>query len=85
MRNGCIEPCRFDAIVDVPPFDEAAAARGDDPLLLPYINDICKLDRRPYAKDADYKAKAYPLSAYVDMDAMAAKYPPGSIIKYKDW
>lgn len=90
VRNGCIEPCRCGAIRDVEPWspeaEAAAAAAGRDPGLLPYIPIGCKLDLgRREVPNEDFKAESYPLSAYVDVDAMAQRFAPGHVVRYADW
>jgi len=89
VRNGCIEPCRCGYIREVPRWtqaaEDAALAQGRDPGMLPYINDKCKLDLGQRDKPNDYVAEAYPLSAYLDMEAIAAEYDPGRIVTYSSW
>ena len=89
VRNGCIEPCRFGHVRPVPAWSAgagaAAAAAGVDPGLLPRIADDCKIDLPPRSAPLDSVAEAYPLSAYVDVAAVAAQYPPGTVVSYADW
>jgi hypothetical protein len=62
VRNGCLEPCRCAAIKPVTPWSEAAAAAAaaadEDPLMLPFLPDWCKLDVPPLVQPADYVAPA---------------------------
>lgn len=85
VRNGCIEPCRCGHVRAVPPYDPSVASSGADPLLLPYIDDPCKIDGRPYKRPKTYASPSYPLSAYIDMEAVKAKYPPGLVVPYQEW
>jgi hypothetical protein len=91
VRNGCLEPCRCGAVERVAPWSvaagAAATARGEDPLLLPFLPDWCKVDMPPlsYSRPPDYVARAYPLSAYVDVDALRARYGARHFISYERW
>lgn len=89
VRNGCIEPCRCGAIRPVPRWSEeaeaAALAAGSDPLLLPYINARCKLDLGAREMADDYVGETYPLSAYLDLDAIAEVVGGQHLISYSDW
>ena len=89
VRNGCIEPCRCGRIRPVaawsPAAGGAAAGAGVDPGVLPRIADGCKLDLPPRDTPLDYIAEAYPLSAYVDVAAIAAEYAPGTVVSYAEW
>jgi hypothetical protein len=89
VRNGCIEPCRLGHVRPVPAWSAGAgagaAAAGVDPGLLPRIPDDCKIDLPPRGAPVESIAEAYPLSAYVDVAAVAAQYPPGTVVSYADW
>jgi hypothetical protein len=95
VRNGCIEPCRCGRIRKVTRWTEELEAELDkteaedgvfvDPGMLPYIPDKCKLDIPPKDRPDDYVADAYPMSAYIDLEAIASEYDDGRIMSYEEW
>lgn len=95
VRNGCIEPCRCGHVRKAKPWSEEAEAALDkqekedgifvDPGILRYIPDKCKLDIPPKERDDDYVADAYPMSAYIDLEAVASEYDEGRIMGYEEW
>lgn len=90
VRNGCIEPCRCGHVLDVPAYSAAAAAAaaasGNDPLLLPRLDDPCKLlGELAHLRPVDHVADAYPLSAYIDVDALQARYPRVRIASHAEF
>ena len=84
IRNGCLEPCRCDALPDMPTeYDPAAtpAPDGSNPGagLYPRTGFDCKQNFDP-----GVVATAYPLSAFIDVPQLAAREGV-AVVSYRAW
>lgn len=87
IRNACIEPCRCGLVLDdIPPFDQARADRGEDPLALPALPAQCKLYMTQYwnYNGTDPMQYAYPIRALFDIDDLKRTIWP-HVIPYNQW
>ena len=87
VRNGCLEPCRCGAVamVDIDAGSvDAAFAGGADPLDRPDIDYVCE-PHTPREMKQDTPGRAYPLRAYVDLDALTEQAGWPHVVGYDDW